>query len=254
MTSTGGSFSNAWQNLCLLRQAPVTWVWVATILGIEGLVVFFGGLDQKPAWSWYEWLGLSREGMLSGKIWQLVTYGFLHGDWWHVCLNALFMLAVGSRIEHMAGPVILVKATLWGILGGGIGHLALTPGTSGSPLLVGLSGGCLGLLILLTTLSPQSRMMPIPVSGKSLGLGILLAELILALANPALGVPGFSTLGNGLVDHGMGGWFKVAHACHLGGGIAGWLFGRWLLRPRVSLKSLRRDRERREAKDVPRGG
>jgi membrane associated rhomboid family serine protease len=97
-------------------------------------------------------------------------------------------------------------------------------------------------------------MIPIPVSGKSLGLGILAAALILTLANPALGVPAFSTLGNRLARQGMDGWFKVAHACHLGGGIAGWLLGRWLLRPRVSLTRLRRDRERREAKDVARGG
>jgi membrane associated rhomboid family serine protease len=246
--------SNAWHNLCLLRQAPVTWAWVVAILGIEALVASVGGLDRQPAWSWYEWLGLSREGILSGRIWQFFTYGFLHGDWWHVCLNAVFMLLVASRIEHMAGPLILVKATFAGILGGGLGHLALAPGESGSPLLVGLSGGCMGLLILLTTLSPQSRMMPIPVSGKSLGLGILAAALILTLANPALDVPVFSTLGNQLVRQGMEGWFKVAHACHLGGGIAGWLLGRWLLRPRVSLTRLRRDRERREAKDVARDG
>jgi membrane associated rhomboid family serine protease len=254
MNPTGGPLSNAWHNLCLLRQAPVTWAWVVTILGIEALVVSVGGIDRQPAWSWYEWLGLSREGILSGRFWQFFTYGFLHGDWWHVCLNAVFMLLVGSRIEYMAGPAILLKATFAGILGGGLGHLALAPGESGSPLLVGLSGGCMGLLILLTTLSPQSRMIPIPVSGKSLGLGILAAALILTLANPALDVPAFSTLGNRLVRQGMDGWFKVAHACHLGGGIAGWLLGRWLLRPRVSLTRLRRDRERREAKDVARGG
>jgi len=107
-------------------------------------------------------------------------------------------------------------------------------------------------LILLTTLSPQSRMMPLPVSGKSLGLGILVAELTLALCNPALGVPGFLVLGNWMVHHGMSGWFEMGHACHFGGGLAGWLFGRWLLRPRVSLSRLRRDRERREAEAASR--
>lgn len=248
MTSGGGHFSNARENLAQLGQSPVSWAWVVAILGIEVVVAAVGGPDREPAWSWYEWLGLSREGILSGKVWQLFTYGFLHGNWWHACLNALFLLLIGSRIENMVGRATLVKATVFGILGGALGHLALAPGAAGSPLVVGMSGGCLGLLILLTTLSPQSRMMPIPVSGKSLGLGILTAELILALIHPALGVPGFSAVGNWTVNQGMGGWFNVAHACHFGGGIAGWLYGRWLLRPRVSLVSLRRDRERREAK------
>lgn len=252
MTSRGGPFSNVRRNLSQLGQSPVSWAWVAAILGIEALVIAVGGPDRQPAWSWYEWLGLSREGILSGKIWQLFTYGFLHGNWWHACVNAFLLLLIGSRIEQMVGRATLVKATIFGILGGGLGHLALAPGSAGSPLLVGMSGGFVGVLILLTTLSPQSRMMPIPVSGKSLGLGILAAELILALVNPGLGAPGFSALGKWMVANGMGGCFDMGHACHFGGGIAGWLYGRWLLRPRVSLVSLRRDRERREAKDASR--
>ena len=91
------------------------------------------------------------------------------------------------------------------------------------------------------------RMMPLPVSGRSLGLGVLIAELSLALINPALDLPGFSRLGNALVNHGMGSWFEMGHACHFGGGMAGWLYGRWLLRPRITLKRLRADRIRREA-------
>jgi membrane associated rhomboid family serine protease len=98
----------------------------------------------------------------------------------------------------------------------------------------------------MTTLSPQSRMLPLPVSGRSLGIGVILAELILALADPALGVPGFRQVGDWLVRNGMGHWFQMGHACHFGGGVAGWLFGRWLLRPRITLERLRRDRERRE--------
>jgi membrane associated rhomboid family serine protease len=57
-----------------------------------------------------------------------------------------------------------------------------------------------------------------------------------------------------MATHGMGTWFDLGHACHFGGGVAGWLYGRWLLRPRVSLERLRRDRERHEAKDAPRVG
>jgi membrane associated rhomboid family serine protease len=104
----------------------------------------------------------------------------------------------------------------------------------------------MGLLLLLTTLSPQSRMLPLPVSAKSLGLGVLLAELMLALIDPALGLPGLSLAGRTLTAHGVGGWFQMGHACHVGGGLAGWLYGRWILRSRVSLNELRCDRARRE--------
>lgn len=247
MTSTGGPFSNVVRNFAQLGNSPVSWACVALILGIEFLVFLVGGPDQQPAGSWYQALGLSREGIFSGKIWQFFSYGLLHGNGWHAGVNALFVLLIGSRIEHIAGHTVLLRAVIFGVLGGAIGHLVLAPGAVGAPLLVGFSGGCMGLLLLLTTLSPQSRMMPLPVSGKSLGLGILIAELILALADPAFGVPGFSIFGQWLVNHGAGNWFQMGHACHFGGGMAGWLYGRWYLRPRVSLDRLRRDRMRRGA-------
>ncbi len=247
MSSTGTPFANAARNLRQLRNSPAAWSWVVVILGIQVLVTAVGGWERQPARAWFELFGLSRAGVFSGKIWQLVSYGFLHGSWLHVGLNALFILLVGSRIEHMAGRGAMIRTTLGGVLGGGIGHLILTRSGVAAPLLVGISGGCVALLLMMTTLSPQSRMMPLPVSGKSLGLGILLAGLMLALIDPELGIPGFSKLGKFLADHGMGAGFHIGHACHFGGGVAGWLYGRWLLRPRITLERLRRDRERREA-------
>ncbi|MEO5713208.1 MAG: rhomboid family intramembrane serine protease [Luteolibacter sp.] len=230
-----------------MGSSPASWSVAGIILVIHLCVTLAGGPLRQPAWSFYETMGLTREGVLSGRIWQICTYGLLHGSWWHVSLNALFVLLVGSRIEYMAGRGAMLRTVLLGVLGGGAGHLLLAAGGHRAPLLVGFSGGCVALLLLLTTLSPQSRMMPLPVSGKSLGLGILAAELLLALANPALDLPGFSNAGNWLVGHGLASWFDMGHACHFGGGVAGWLYGRWLLRPRITLKRLRADRKRREA-------
>lgn len=221
------------------RDSPASWGCCGIVVCIQALVAGAGGADFLKAW--YVNFGLSRDGFLAGEIWQILSYGLLHGTWWHAGLNALFVLVIGSRIERMAGSRVMVRVTCAGVLGGGLCHLLL-----GTGLLVGLSGGGLALLLFLTTLSPQSRMWPLPVSGKSLGLGIMLAESLFALINPALGWPGFSVVGRMFADHGMGAWFQVGHACHVGGGLAGWLYGRWVLRPRVTLAHLRRDRTRRE--------
>jgi membrane associated rhomboid family serine protease len=240
MHSSGGPLANAARNLRQIMHSPASWMWLVIVLAIHGLVETQGG-PIALGW-WFEEFGLSREEFRTGNIWQVFSYGFLHGGWWHVGLNGLFVLVIGSRIEHMAGASAVLRVTALGILSGGLCHLIF-----GSGLLVGLSGGCVALLLLLTTLSPQSRMFPLPVSGKSLGLGILLAELVLALIDPALGVPGLSGAGRALERYGMGSCFQMGHACHFGGGVAGWLFGRWLLRPRITLDRLRRDRARREA-------
>lgn len=239
MRFSGGLLSNAGRNLHQILHSPVSWGWAISVMAIQVGVSSQGGPDSLS--EYFENLGLSRDGFLSGKIWQILSYGMLHGAWWHAGVNALFVLVIGSRIEHVAGRAAMMRVMVAGLLGGGAGHLLL-----GSGLLVGLSGACLALLLLQVTLSPQSRMLPLPISGKILGMGILVAALALALINPQLGVPGLSAVGQMLVDHGLGDWFQVGHACHFGGGLAGWLFGLWILRPRVTLKSLRRDRARRE--------
>jgi membrane associated rhomboid family serine protease len=239
MSASDGHVSDLRRHLPVIRRARASWAWALAVLGIQWLAGISGGAASR-IW-WFENFGLSRDGILAGKIWQIFSHGLVHGAWWHASLNALLVLLAGSRIEHVAGPAAMVKCTASGILAGGVLHLVL-----GSGLLVGLSGGCFALLLLLTTLSPESRMFPMPVSGRSLGAGLVLAALMLALINPDAEVPGFSAIGSGLVKHGMGSWFQIGHACHFGGGMAGWIYGRWILRPRVTLARLRSERAKRD--------
>ena len=76
----------------------------------------------------------------------------------------------------------------------------------------------------------------------------VLAALLLALMNPDLNLPWVSDGGRWLTRRGYGDLFQMGHACHFGGALAGWIYGRWILRPRVTIESLRRDRARREAR------
>lgn len=175
--------------------------------------------------------GLSRQDLLAGKIWQIFTHPFLHGNEIHLMVNALGLLLIGPRVERIYGPAAVLKVFLAGVVAGGLFHVLLSAPRHAEFHLVGASGGLTAMLLWLTTVSPDSRMRPIPVSGKNLGRGILLAEagfLIAAWIAP---------------DSGL---HVVSHACHLGGGLAGWLLGRRLLRPRVTLEDLQRDRARRE--------
>jgi membrane associated rhomboid family serine protease len=249
MSWANGHLEALARNLRQLKSAPISWATASLVLAIHGVVVAAGGPHQQPVGAWFVALGMTRPEVLGGEIWRIFSYGLLHANGWHVVTNALFVLFIGSRIEHIAGRSVMVKTVIYGILGGGVGHLILAPSGPAAPLLVGLSGGGVGLLLLLTTLSPQSRMLPFPISGRSLGLAILGMELTSALIDPALKLPFFSTLGQNLVNQGLGSFFQLGHACHFGGGMVGWLMGRWLLRPRVTLKSLRAVRKRREASD-----
>lgn len=246
MRSSGVYFSELRLRLRSMAGAKVSWALVAVLAGIAVLVELSGGVEGL--WTWFQFFGLSREGLLGGKLWQLATYGLLHGGFAHVFFNALCVILVGSRIEHMLGGVVLLKTMLGGVLLGGISHVLLTKGGGGELTLVGASGGCVALLLLLTTLSPDSKMWPLPVSARSLGMGVMAAELLLALMAPQLDLPGLSSIGRVLSEAGLESWFVVSHACHFGGGLAGILIGSWMLRPRITTARLRRDRERRESR------
>jgi membrane associated rhomboid family serine protease len=228
-----------------IARARWTWSVVVLLVAIHCVVELGGGVQQVAPW--YLTGGLRRSEVLTGGFWQIVSYALLHGSWGHLLTNVLCLLVLGSQVEFVLGKAGLLKALGWGILGGAGGHLLLSDGGAGAAPLVGFSGACVALLLVITTLSPESRMWPLPVSARNLGCGILLAELLFSLITPQLGLPGLSLIGELLVKHGWQSWFLVGHACHLGGGVAGWLYARSILRPRVTLESLQQARRRREA-------
>lgn len=237
-------------------QVHLPGVDIITLLAIVIILIqvwldWEGGPFEKSAQKYYLELGLSWDGISHFKFWQIVTHALTHGSWFHLCINLLMLWLVGGRVIHILGQRRFAVIVLAGMLFGGILHVVTDfilirngyPGTQ----LVGISGACFALLITLTTLSPDSRMWPFPVSGKNLGLGLILAELLLWLMTPAMEVPFFSRMGEVLVSWGGAGLFLISHACHLGGAVAGWWLARRLLSPSPNLEDLQRARARHEA-------
>lgn len=222
-----------------IRRSPVTCAFTFLVLFVQVLVELNGGWMSVS--SWYEQLGLSRAEMGSGKVWQLLTYAMLHGGGWHVGINALLLLGIGSRIESILGSAAIMRVIVLSVLSGGLCHLLVS-----NSVLVGASGACFAFMLLLTALSPESRMFPLPLSAKSLGLGVVIAELLFVIADPTSGIVGIKSIGRALDSWGAGMIFEVSHACHIGGAVTGWLYGRWVLRNRVTLDVLRRQRAKRE--------
>lgn len=244
-TMRGGSESK-WSTMGKdLIAARVTLLVVGLLVLIQLAIESAGGFaDNREL---FGKLGLSRQGISSGAFWQPVTYALIHGDWVHLMINAFGLLAIGPRIERIGGWRLLLVLLVSGWLMGGLFHLILSGGGALVPL-VGISGGVAAILLWLTGVSPGSRMWPLPVSGKNLSIGIILASGLLALMNPNLGIPVLSGWGVALGEYAGGG---VSHACHLGGGLLGWALARWALRPRVTLAKLQKERARREAADGP---
>jgi membrane associated rhomboid family serine protease len=246
----GGRYSRGFRQL---RDAKATWQIVRILIIIQAVPVIWD-LVFPPGHSAPDkltqaqiLLGLAKPNFLSGAFWQPLSYALIHADWAHLLLNGAAILLLGSKLEHIAGKRTIQLVAIAAALAGGMFFLLLSQSLSSeSQRLVGSSAVCFAFLTLLTTLSPDSKFFPFFVSGRSLGMGVILANLILALLNPDLPTGPVARLGAHISDNMFPGLFRISHACHLGGSLAGFFAGRFLLRPRVTIQSLRRDREKRE--------
>jgi len=151
--------------------------------------------------------------------WQLVTYGFLHGDLLHLSLNMLALVMFGSRLEFLWGTRRYLFFYAVCLVGAGLCQLAL--GTwalaQGDPAYatIGASGGVFGLLLGYGMKFPNDRVMllipPIPMRARTLAIVYGVFALLLGLTGLQPG---------------------VAHFAHLGGMLFGWLLILYWRRPK----------------------
>jgi membrane associated rhomboid family serine protease len=145
------------------------------------------------------------------RIWQLITYGFIHFEFWHWFGNMLGLWMFGSAIENAWGSRRFVELFSIGVLGAAVTTVALSyMRLLGDPSkeTIGASGGVFAILIGFGMLFADSEIMMIPfpflIKAKYF-VGIL---IVIELA--------FSMTGGG----------NVAYVAHLGGLFFGWLYVR----------------------------
>ena len=98
--------------------------------------------------------GLVPRDFFGGKLWQLVTYMFLHGGLGHIFFNMLALWMFGSILERTWGSREFLKYYLITGLGGGLCYALFN---MGSPVpTVGASGAIYGLLTAYAVLFPEN--------------------------------------------------------------------------------------------------
>lgn len=88
--------------------------------------------------------------VMQGRIWQLVTYMFLHGDPMHLFLNLMMIAFIGSELEAAWGRARFLKFYFFCGVMAGLFYLLIqvftSPASLGVPM-VGASGAIYGLLV-----------------------------------------------------------------------------------------------------------
>lgn len=127
------------------------------------------------------------------RPWTPLTYMFVHGGLWHLLLNMLGLFFFGPPLEERWGSTGFIRFYLIAGLGGAV-LSALVPGT----IVLGASGAVLGLLLAYAMAWPDNPIYIygiLPVKAKWLVAGIVVLNLVSALANRASGVAYLAHLG-----------------------------------------------------------
>lgn len=132
-------------------------------------------------------------------VWQLLSYGFLHGDLNHIFFNMFGLWMFGRDIERMMGARRFLIYYLTCVIGAGIVQLLVAGTQGGIYPTIGASGGVFGILLAFAMAFPNRVIMllfpPIPMKAKYFVLMYGLLELYLGLSGRAPGVANFAHLG-----------------------------------------------------------
>lgn len=152
---------------------------------------------------------------------QLLSYGFLHGDFFHIALNMIGLVVFGPLLERCMGSAHFAFFYLFCLVCAGVSQLLVGLGETQAVATIGASGAIYGLMAAAASLYPDRKMLLIPLPGEleARTLAWLLAAISLL---------------HGVVGTNAG----VAHFAHLGGMLGGYLLVQYW-RGRLPLKPAR---------------
>jgi membrane associated rhomboid family serine protease len=189
------------------RSATFTLIALQVIAFLVQIAVLGPSLQLTPAASLF---ALSAEGLRHGYVWQLITFQFMHGGFTHLLLNCVAIYIFGIGVEEALGRKSFYALYFSSGVFGGLMQAVLgiiLKGTIFEAAVVGASAGAFGLTAAFALLYPDSLLMlffVVPMKAKYL----LPISVIMALVFMFIPSKG----GN------------VAHAAHLGGMLAGYVY------------------------------
>lgn len=147
-----------------------------------------------------------RDGFPLVPLWQLVSYGFLHGGVGHILTNLLFLYFMGTMLEQELGSRRMLVFYLVAVALAGACQLGLGLALGQVAPIVGASGGVLALVFALATLHPNLRVIFIivPLTLRALALiygAIELFGAIMQVKGEASSVASFAHLTGALFGY-----------------------------------------------------
>jgi len=192
---------------------------LVVIFVLQTAMEFQSGI-RKASWfaTYMDWFALSLDGMKSGKIWQLLTFQFMHGGLWHLLGNSIIIFFFGRHIESNFGRKTFARLYLTGGVLGGFTQILLaliSPEFFGKQV-IGASAGAFALLTGFCFLDLRNK--------------ITLLIFLFPVTIPCWLLIAFETLVITIGILAPSPHDIVAHGAHLGGLLTGYLWVRYYVR------------------------
>ncbi len=175
---------------------------VTRALILVNVAVFL--LQQLAGETLITWFALWPLGSGLFRVWQLLTYAFLHGSVAHIFLNMFALYMFGRALETYWGGRRFVFFYLICVLAAALTQLAVQAAGAAAEPVLGASGGIFGVLLAFGWYFPRQRLILLPIP---IPLPAWLFVTLYALVELYLGFTGKQA--------------DVAHFAHLGGMLGG---------------------------------
>jgi membrane associated rhomboid family serine protease len=145
------------------------------------------------------------------RLWQLVSYSFLHGSLLHLAFNMVAIWMFGAALERRWDDLRYLLTYLFSVIVAAMTQIAVSGFFHASGPVIGASGGVFGLLLAFAMYFP-SRVVSfiflpfIRIPARTFVFGYGAIELVLGFTNTGSGIAHFAHLG-GL----FGGWLSVQY-------------------------------------------
>lgn len=137
--------------------------------------------------------------------WQLLTYGFLHGNLTHIAFNMFGLWMFGRDLERLWGPQRFLTFFLVCVVGAGFIQLLVAAWQGELYPTVGASGGLFGILLAYGLTFPNRIVVPLfpPIPMRAITFVVLFGifELYLGVSGGSPGVANFAHLGGMLFGY-----------------------------------------------------
>jgi membrane associated rhomboid family serine protease len=131
--------------------------------------------------------------------WQVVTYAFLHGDFFHLLFNMFGLWTFGAELERLWGQPRFARFYAASVLTAAATQLVVTALAGSLYPTVGASGGIFGLLLGFGMLFPNRQIMllfpPIPMKAKTFVMVFGALEMYMGVVHSNDGIAHFAHLG-----------------------------------------------------------